>query len=190
MLIKNPQPITHKELKIMARRACGKVKKIYLHWTAGHYGQVYDDYHINIDADGKVYVTCEFDKRLAHTKNRNSGSIGIALCCGAGATCYHLRSPDGVDFGTQPPTYVQIDKLAQVIALLTDALELPITSTTVMTHAEVAVQDGYAPDSGGDFRWDLWFLPWVPQYRSVCLGGVIIRERAQWYLDNIYSKAA
>ncbi len=187
MLITNPTPITNKQLQLMAQRVKGKVKRIYLHWTGGNYGQVYDDYHINIDADGKVYATCELDKTLAHTLNRNSGSIGIALCCGAGAVCYHVRSPHGIDFGDQPPTHLQLEKLAQIIAILANVLELPITRTNVMTHAEVAALDGYAPGSGSDVRWDLWYLPWMPQYRNVLLGGVIIRERAEWYLENFYT---
>ena len=32
--------------------ARGAIDKIYLHWTAGHYGQFFGDYHLNIDADG------------------------------------------------------------------------------------------------------------------------------------------
>ncbi len=187
MLITNPQPITHKELRVLARAAKGKIKQIYLHWTGGYYGQVYDDYHINIDADGKIYATCDLTTLLSHTLNRNSESIGIALCCAAGAKCYHVSTPNGIDFGTQPPTYLQIDKLAQVIAILADELELPITCANVMTHAEVAAIDGYAPGSGSDIRWDLWYLPWMPQYKNVLLGGVIIRERAEWYLENFYA---
>ena len=34
-----------------------RISQIYLHWTAGRYGQLYDDYHFNIDADGTVYLT-------------------------------------------------------------------------------------------------------------------------------------
>lgn len=31
-----------------------RISQIYLHWTAGRYGQLYDDYHFNIDAAGKL----------------------------------------------------------------------------------------------------------------------------------------
>ncbi len=33
----------------------GRDPKIYLHWSAGHYGQFYDDYHVNIDSDGSYH---------------------------------------------------------------------------------------------------------------------------------------
>ena len=53
MIVKNPIPITEDELIKLAKRVKGRITTIYLHWTAGHYGQVYDDYHLNIDQDGK-----------------------------------------------------------------------------------------------------------------------------------------
>ena len=34
----------------------GRSVKLYLHWSAGHYGQFFEDYHVQIDADGAVYV--------------------------------------------------------------------------------------------------------------------------------------
>ena len=37
----------------MAKLARGRITTIYLHWTAGHYSQVFDDYHLCIDQDGK-----------------------------------------------------------------------------------------------------------------------------------------
>ena len=88
MIVQNPIPITEKQLHQLARQARGRITRIYLHWTAGHYGQVFDDYHLNIDRDGTVYVTCDdFGERKSHTWQRNSGTIGIALCCGYGADC-------------------------------------------------------------------------------------------------------
>ena len=35
----------------------GRDPKIYLHWSAGHYGQFYDDYHVNIDSDGSYHLS-------------------------------------------------------------------------------------------------------------------------------------
>ena len=54
MLLVNPQVITETEIVSMAKAACHEIDHIYLHWTAGHYGQAYDDYHLNIDRDGTV----------------------------------------------------------------------------------------------------------------------------------------
>lgn len=60
--------------------------KLYLHWSAGRYGQKFGDYHINIDEDGSLWASTEdFAETLAHTWKRNTGSIGITLCCCYGA---------------------------------------------------------------------------------------------------------
>ena len=88
MFVTNPVEIAEKELIKLARQARGKITTIYLHWTAGHYGDVYDDYHLNIDADGTVYATCDdLCEKKDHTWHRNTGTIGIALCCGYDADC-------------------------------------------------------------------------------------------------------
>ena len=61
--------------------------KIFLHWTAGHYFQKFDDYHINITANGDIWLMTEdLSKVLAHTWRRNTGAIGVTLCCACGAT--------------------------------------------------------------------------------------------------------
>ena len=79
MLVNNPIPVTEGTLRNMARQARDEIDHIYLHWTAGHYGQVYDDYHLCIDRDGTVYVNCKaLDEYKAHTFGRNTGAIGIA----------------------------------------------------------------------------------------------------------------
>lgn len=58
MLVSSPQKVSLTQVAVMAQAARGRIVQIYLHWTAGRYGQVYDDYHLNIDADGTVYCTC------------------------------------------------------------------------------------------------------------------------------------
>ena len=92
------------------------IDHIYLHWTAGHYGQCYDDYHICIDKDGSLYVMCDsFDEVLAHTWHRNRHAIGIALTCCADASC---KADGTIDLGTEPPTAEQIEAMAQCGGLL------------------------------------------------------------------------
>ena len=60
--------------------------KIYLHWSGGKYNYLSEHYHINITCDGKLYaVTDDFADILEHTWHRNSGAIGISLCCAYGA---------------------------------------------------------------------------------------------------------
>ena len=87
MQVFNPNQISLAQLLKEAQANRGKIKHIYLHWTAGRYDQFFDDYHLNIDGDGKVYRTCaSLDEKKAHTYQRNSGSIGITLCCALDAS--------------------------------------------------------------------------------------------------------
>ena len=156
-----------------------------MHWTGGNYGDAYDEYHLNIDKDGELYLTCKsFLDEKFHTYNRHKHALGIALCCCANSKLYgHGR----VDFGDQPPTPVQLEKMAQVIAILTHALELPIEFSTVLTHAEAAFMDGYGPGSGDkEMRWDLWYLPDLPFNRAMRPGGTALRKKAQWYYDYYF----
>lgn len=165
--------------------------KIYLHWTAGHYGQYYlNDYHVAIDYDGKIYVDSPLDEVLAHTWKRNTGSVGITLACCVGAT--------SADLGDEPPTNAQIEAMAQAIVAVADGLWLTIDINHVMTHGEAADnEDGiepheeYGPKTTVE-RWDLEYLgtdesptfePWATDGSR---GGDVLRGKAQWY-RNLWS---
>lgn len=192
--------VTLKDIETMAKDAfpalwqeakqMGRDVKIYLHWTAGRYGQMYDDYHLNIDQDGSIWAsTDDFTETLSHTWHRNTASIGITLCCGYGATTE--------DLGEYRPTVAQIDSMAQVIAVLAPALWLTIDSDRVMTHGEAADNidgllpegDEYGPNSGCE-RWDLQFLgtddspEWITDYNDPRTGGNVIRGKANWYKNK------
>ena len=170
-------------------KAYGRDPKIYLHWSAGHYFHTFDDYHINITADGRFYIATEdFSDVLAHTYKRNSGAVGIALCCGVDATTN--------DLGNEPPTPDQIEAMAQVTQKVADALWLTINKDHVMTHGEAGdnedglyTHDNYGPKSTCE-RWDLEFLgtdespsfnPWA---QDGTRGGDVLRGKALWYKNN------
>lgn len=191
--------VTVEEVKDMAEncresiwgqaRAYGREPKIYLHWTAGHYGQYYlNDYHIAIDYDGSIYVDHDLDEVLAHTYHRNSGAVGITLACCVSAT------PD--DLGSEPPTNAQIEAMAQVIVAVADGLWLTIDKNHVLTHGEAAdnedgiyPHDPYGPKADCQ-RWDLEYLGtnesplFNPYATDGSRGGDVLRGKANWYRNQ------
>lgn len=172
-----------------AAQEYGREPKIYLHWTAGHYHQKFDDYHVNIDKDGRIFAsTDDLSEVLAHTWRRNSGSVGITLDCCAGAT--------SDDLGSEPPTAKQIESMAQCIQVVADALWLTIDMNHVMTHGEAAdnvdglnTHEEYGPQSTVE-RWDLQFLgtdessEYTTDYDDPSTGGNVLRGKALWYKNQ------
>lgn len=188
--------VTLKELEYLASvarenlwsmtKAPDGAPRIYLHWSAGHYSQKFEDYHINITADGKIRVTTDdLSEVLAHTWHRNSGAVGMSLCCACGATTN--------DLGDEPPTAQQIEAMAQAIRAVADGLWLTIDKRYVLTHGEAAdnedgwyAHDPYGPKTTVE-RWDLEYLgtaespkynPWATDGTR---GGDVLRGKALWY---------
>ncbi|WP_196602340.1 N-acetylmuramoyl-L-alanine amidase [Pectinatus frisingensis] len=189
-----------------AAKKVGREPKIYLHWSAGKYDQTFDDYHISITGDGSIYVSTEnFADNLSHTFGRNTGGVGIALCCAFGATTDNL--------GDYAPTAKQIEVLAQATAAVADGLWLTIDLEHIMTHGEAADnEDGLQLDyrqlpdgeNGQDMgmygpkhdceRWDLEFLgtsdspaynPWATTWATNgSRGGDVLRGKANWYRNQ------
>ena len=152
------------------------IKKIYLHWTAGRYDQLFNDYHICVDGGGGVHFMGDFNEKKAHTWQRNTDAIGIALCCAYGASIYEGE----VCWGAYPPTDAQINALAKVVALLCRVFNLDMEKD-VLTHAEVATIDGYGIGSGDpETKWDLLYLP-----KRKGKGGEYIRQLATGKLAEL-----
>ncbi|MDR1702091.1 MAG: N-acetylmuramoyl-L-alanine amidase [Sporomusaceae bacterium] len=176
--------IDQAQLYAYLKKAQGKnLNKVYLHWTAGRYTQVFPGYHICIKGDGEVWFsTDDLSELKDHTWRRNTRAIGIALCCALGAVAPH-------NFGRFPPTDAQIETLSEVVAIISRELDLPITIQNVMTHAEAADNsDGsynhqpYGPKNGCE-RWDLWYLKdFDGTWKN---GGEVIRGKANWYLARM-----
>ena len=182
-LAENLKPIDIEEIKLEAKRCKGRLDNIFLHWTAGRYGQRYDDYHLSIDYDGRIYApgnNLNFLKHKSHTWMRNGGSIGIAMC-----GCYDAEANSGYNsyFGSQGPTTAQIEAMAVLVAVICKYAGLNISDA--LTHCEIAFIDGYGPGSGDpQTKWDLWFLPDVSCDDQMKPGGDVIRGKAQWYYDK------
>ena len=175
-----------------AARKQGRETKLYLHWSAGHYGQFWSGYHVQIDRDGAIYVIAdgELDDVLAATWRRNSGSVSVWIlgCLDA----------DTNNLGQESPTPLQIEGMAQAIAALSNGLWLTIDKQRVLTHGEAAAnEDGIRPHPAyalwndeiqdGDTRWDLEYLGTMesPKYYPTATdgmrGGDVLRGKANWY---------
>lgn len=156
--------------------------KVYIHWTAGHYDQFFNDYHVNVGRDGSLYTgTADFSEYKLHTYHRNSGAVSIAAACAFNA--YSTK-----DLGPEPPTEFQIEAIAQALVILAHSLGIPIDKEHILTHAEAADNvDGddrwhepYGPASTSE-RWDFWVIQEGDDPGS---GGDILRGKALWYKYN------
>ena len=177
----------YREALAAAAAEYGRETKVYLHWSAGHYGQFWSDYHVQIDKDGEIYVIADgaLDDVLAATYRRNTGSVSICILGCYDATTNYL--------GQESPTPLQIDGMAQAIAALCNGLWLTIDKQRVLTHGEAAdnedgiePHDPYGPRTTCE-RWDLEYLgtlespkfhPWSTDGGR---GGDVLRGKANWY---------
>lgn len=187
VLTKYANRIEVARLKEMIRAANdGSINHIYLHWSAGWGDQAYDDYHVCVAPDGSIYLMADdLRTKLAHTWNRNSGAIGIAMLCCADAQANHGYD---TDFGPEPPTQEQIEALAKVVQLIADGLGISIDANHIMTHCEAAELDGYGPSTTCE-RWDLWYLPdycgaQCDDAPKLVPGGDLIRGKTAWYSQH------
>ena len=121
-----------------------QMNRVIVHWTAGNHrasGLDRRHYHILIEGDGKfVRGIPSIDKNdargvkpgyAAHTLNCNTGSIGVSLCCMAGAVERPFKA------GTAPMTRAQWDALPAVLVDLCRRYSIAVTPRTVLSHAEV-----------------------------------------------------
>lgn len=169
--------MTLDELRNELEAAFGRIDCVYLHWTGGGYDDNEGAYNLSIDGDGNLTMTRSLTNAPAATYMRNYRSLAVTLNCCRGAILYgNGRS----DFGDCPPTDEQIECMAQVIAVISDTLHLPIRKSLFMTHAEAAELDEYGPNTTCE-RWDLWTLPQSPEWGS---GGNFIRGKALFYQNE------
>jgi hypothetical protein len=140
------------------------MQRIVVHWTAGaHKASSLDreHYHILIEADGTLVrgvPTIDLNAApakkgyAAHTLRCNTGSIGVSLCCMAGA----VEQP--FNAGQSPMTKEQWDKLPHVLAALCERYSIEPTSKTVLSHAEVQGTLGIKQRG----KWDISRLAFNP----------------------------
>jgi lipocalin len=146
--------------------ASSKMVRIIAHWTAGSHSVSSVDrehYHFIWSGDGDVVrgdnavtaneSTSDADGYAAHTKNCNSGSIGVSVACMSGATENPFYS------GLYPMTAIQWEHMCMGIAQLCEHYGIQVSRTTVLSHGEVQETLGIA-QSG---KWDYTRLSWAPE---------------------------
>ena len=145
-----------------------KMKRVIVHWTAGTYkpnSLDLSDYHILIDGDGKpirgkpsiLLNEAPLKKGYApHTLNCNTSSIGVSLCCMKDA----MESP--FEAGDYPMRREQWEAMTQVVAELCKTYRIPVTMTTVLSHAEVQSNLGIKQRG----KWDIARLAFDPSVRG------------------------
>ena len=118
------------------------LKRIVIHWSAGTYTVSSIDkehYHFIIDKDGKVHcgdhkpeanLSTSDGVYAAHTKGANAGAIGVAVAAMADA-----KGPG--DLGKYPITAAQFNGLIRELKELTRHYKIPVTPSTVLSHAEI-----------------------------------------------------
>ena len=154
-----------------------RIERIIFHWTAGNHkasGLDRAHYHILIEGDGKLVRGTPSiaangiggtGPRASHTLNLNTGSIGVSLCCMAGA----VESP--FNAGKAPMTAVQWATLPDVIADLCRRYSIPVTPRTVLSHAEVQGMLGVKQKQ----KWDVSRLAFDPSVKGAKACGDLLR---------------
>lgn len=157
------------------------MKRIIWHWTAGgHKANAVDRaaYHVIIEGDGNIVwgdhpvsanenISDGYYAR--HTKNLNTGSIGIAL---AGM---HDAEETPFIWGPYPLTEAQIDGLVDVTVGLSRRYEIPVSPQTMLTHAEVEPTLGVKQRN----KWDITVLPGMTAPADPIIIGNTLRQRVR-----------
>ena len=141
------------------------MERIILHWTAGSHAASSVDrehYHLLIEGDGRVVFgdyeisdneSVADNRYAAHTRDLNTGSIGVAVCAMLDARQVPF------DPGKYPITEAQVQTLVREVARLAKGYGIPITRQTVLSHAEVQPTLGVAQAG----KWD---IAWIPGWKN------------------------
>ncbi|WP_323789958.1 N-acetylmuramoyl-L-alanine amidase [Thalassovita sp.] len=135
--------------------------RIHWHWTGGAYGEIQlelDHYNALIDQDGTevagtfpTEAQARYHPGLAasHTLNANTGAIGLAVDCMAGACERPFRA------GRYPMTRAQLDGLVRATARLCRQYDIPVSRWSTLSHAEIQPTLGIPQRA----KWDICWFP-------------------------------
>ena len=150
-----------------------RMDRIILHWTAGGNEPSPLDaqhYHFMIAGDGMVHrglTPVNFNASpmsahyAAHTKDCNTGSIGVAFCGMRGAQ----ESP--LAYGPSPINETQWHSALALCRALRTRYGIANTRQTILSHAEVQPTLGIKQNG----KWDISVIPWAPSVRGAVVVG-------------------
>ena len=154
------------------------MKRLILHWTAGsHIPSSVDKehYHFIVAGDGSVVkgdhkvednLSTADGVYAAHTKGCNGGAIGVAMAGMMGA-----EGPGKL--GKFPLTKAQWDACMALVKKLLKQYNIPITPTTVLSHAEVQNNLGVKQNGKIDISFG---VPGKPDLKTAKACGDFIRQ--------------
>ena len=87
MQISSAPLLTAAKLAELVALGHNRISQIYLHWTAGRYGQLYDDYHFNIDADGSITRPARSSPSLKAIRGTAIPALSVSLSAAPAAHC-------------------------------------------------------------------------------------------------------
>lgn len=156
------------------------MKRIVGHWNGGGYipsSLDKEHYHFLIDGDLVIHrglhpVTANIppllsqDDYAAHTKGTNSYAIGVSICCMAGA----MERPYVA--GLAPMKKDQWEKYLDLLAVLAQRYDIPVTDKTILSHAEVQANLGVKQNG----KWDFSVLPFDRSVKGAKAVGDLMRK--------------
>jgi N-acetyl-anhydromuramyl-L-alanine amidase AmpD len=153
------------------------LKRIVIHWSAGSHKVSSIDkehYHYIVDGEGKVHkgdhsvqdnLSTSDGIYAAHTRGANAGAIGVAM-----AGMMDAQGPGKL--GKYPLTKVQWDACMALVKKLAKEHGIPVTRSTVLTHAEVEGTLGIKQAGKIDIAFG---VPGHPELKSARACGDFIR---------------
>lgn len=158
-----------------------RMKRLIVHWTAGSYnanGLDKASYHVLVEGDAKLVRGTKTIKDnessadgvyAAHTKNCNTGSVGISACSMGGPDVKE-RPFNG---GQWPLKRNQWEMLIACSEQICRFYGIPITEDTLLTHAEVQTNLGIQQNG----KWDIAILPFNQNFNTAREVGNELRRR-------------
>jgi hypothetical protein len=144
------------------------ISRVHWHWTVGWHKANQTDkdhYHAVFEGDGTEIQSHEWEVVLAHTKNANSGAIGLSLCGMVKA----VERP--FNAGPNPITAASLAAMVRRTRALCDMFDIPVSMWSTLSHSEIQPTLGIAQRQ----KWDINVLPGMKAPIDPITAGNMIR---------------